>query len=799
MRLFYLILLDAPILSNITIHISDTPFLWKPVLSTKDLRKSSKLEGILERKLEKLEHKTKKIKERKLALLTKSSDSDAGPSTSRRDTYHCIENEEDLLLMDAAPVNRTGTFPRMLGGEVYLHKWEVMNTGKLPWTSKTSLMFTWGSKALKPLDTIISVPYLRPGDTGTLAVRLQIPNHPGLYECYWHFHHKERRFGHWLGCQIIVDPFDLKGTNSVLETSFAEYICNAKKFKTNDTDVEDDVEEAVTQYSEILQEPGTSNSQTYTFNIEQKYTNEDEKSEEIKDEESSAKNVLDTLVRDISTRVEDMKLHEPTDTNCSSDSDNQSIVSLTESCSSKSLPEEFVVVPIPDCFKVDVVPDLPIEDIQQEQNIKENEDIVTDILTGKSKQATEGNFKLNAEEVPDNFDDNNNTEETDQNVSVSRSSSKVGDNHSNDGSQKSDIVIISLSNEKDDENTGYAYVIIDGHRLQIPKKILKSEYLITAEGTPSPKDNMTRSSSVASSVEIVDKEEVPQLEAVNSDAQTVTQIPPGEQQTKDSTESNSNIQSDGLLSHCSAEGSTFSDVNSAVEKNSRLFIFPQSRPGYEVFYPVADAPENSAQGELQWMYCDMENVNSENTVLSHPEFHNYPVAPLQPTIANSPPLNLSTHDRNPFITGNTVHVPNYQQTPPSMRTPPESTVMFTNLADRASTPTSSLGLESHLSEPVRISESSSPIHILPETLVAGAVNVASSAINTARSVINMIVPREQPGRWVNGHWVSTNPATPREGNLQALAEMGFWNRDLNATLLARYNDDLSRVVAELVQ
>lgn len=47
--------------------------------------------------------------------------------------------------------------------------------------------------------------------------------------------------------------------------------------------------------------------------------------------------------------------------------------------------------------------------------------------------------------------------------------------------------------------------------------------------------------------------------------------------------------------------------------------------------------------------------------------------------------------------------------------------------------------------------------------------------------------------------MTTNPDTPREANLQALAEMGFWNRDLNATLLARYNDDLSRVVAELVQ
>lgn len=34
------------------------------------------------------------------------------------------------------------------------------------------------------------------------------------------------------------------------------------------------------------------------------------------------------------------------------------------------------------------------------------------------------------------------------------------------------------------------------------------------------------------------------------------------------------------------------------------------------------------------------------------------------------------------------------------------------------------------------------VHILPETLVSGAVNVASTAFNTARSVINMIRPQE---------------------------------------------------------
>lgn len=58
---------------------------------------------------------------------------------------------------------------------------------------------------------------------------------------------------------------------------------------------------------------------------------------------------------------------------------------------------------------------------------------------------------------------------------------------------------------------------------------------------------------------------------------------------------------------------------------------------------------------------------------------------------------------------------------------------------------------------------------------------------------------QQPGTWVNGRWVSSKEESLREANLQALAEMGFWNRDLNATLLARFNDDLTRVVGELVQ
>ncbi|XP_018571385.1 uncharacterized protein LOC108911046 isoform X2 [Anoplophora glabripennis] len=750
------------------------PLIAESSHETKDLLKSLKLEGKLERKLEKLEHKTKKIKEKKLALLTKSSDSDAGQSSSRSHSYRRVEKEDDLLQMDAAPVNTQSAVPHMLGGEVYLHQWEVMNTGKLPWTSKTSLNFTWGSKALKPLDTTISVPYLKPGQIGTLAVRLQIPDHPGQYECYFHFHHKERRFGHWLGCQVIVDPFDLKGNKSVLETSFvSEFISNPKKFKTTDPEYHD-IDEAVTQYSEIFEEPPTSSPQKYTFNIEQDVKNDGAKPEETADDDDdTSRSLLKSLVRNISTRMDDMKLQDPTDTNCSSDSDNQSIVSLSESNSSKSLPEEFVVVPIPDCFKVD-----------QEANTEnvlggDDKDLVTDstAVSSSNKRVSEESVKADSEQASDNFDGNNNSEKVNQN-SATGLLVKLDDSSSNDGSQKSDVVVISIPNKEEEDNAGYAYLIVDGHRLPIPKKILNSEYLKLAdENASSSKESLTRTDSVASSVEMgIKKDDQQQSEAVPFSVPEQQVMSEGGDQKLDS-----DINGD-LMSHCSAAGSCFSEAGPGSDKNSRLFIFPQSCPGFEVVYPVLDVSENSLQ-EYKWSESNTQYTFANSSAQTT-------------TSASAPPLSPTAPNKNPFAAGSTVHVPNFQQTPPELRTAPPTAT--TTTAETTSIPTTQAAAGTPPPENVRAHENSPPIHILPETLVSGAVNVASSALNTARTVFNMIVPRE-PGRWVNGHWVSTSAETPREANLQALAEMGFWNRDLNATLLARYNDDLSRVVAELVQ
>lgn len=56
----------------------------------------------------------------------------------------------------------------------------------------------------------------------------------------------------------------------------------------------------------------------------------------------------------------------------------------------------------------------------------------------------------------------------------------------------------------------------------------------------------------------------------------------------------------------------------------------------------------------------------------------------------------------------------------------------------------------------------------------------------------------QPGKWVNGHWVTTQPKSEREAALNILNEMGFNNRDYNATLLSRYGDNIEMVIADLL-
>nr|CAH7763549.1 unnamed protein product [Callosobruchus chinensis] len=172
------------------------------------------------------------------------------------------------------------------------------------------------------------------GQVGMISVGLRITNEPGQYECYWHFHHEDRRFGRWLGCQVIVDPFDLKGNKSVLETS------SAPAFNTRSPKFEEDYNlDRV-----INQSFSRPTLQQYTFDMNSEYSNLRNEPEADVTDIVSDKHTYDKLVRDISVRVGDIKLQDPTDTNCSSDSDNQSAISLSDSKDSKELKDDLSLI-----------------------------------------------------------------------------------------------------------------------------------------------------------------------------------------------------------------------------------------------------------------------------------------------------------------------------------------------------------------------------------------------------------------------------------------------------------------------
>lgn len=135
----------------------------------------------------------------------------------------------------------------------------------------------------------------------------------------------------------------------------------------------------------------------------------------------------------------------------------------------------------------------------------------------------------------------------------------------------------------------------------VPKKIIKSEYLETS-GKRSREGTLSRASSSGSSVEIVNKtdfttdsgcspknEQVPVIENIQ-EVPSVRMYPKiKEYLAQDSTESipqplfqltqESLVNLGESVGHCSAAGSAFS---ADMQTSSRVFVFPEDFPGYEV-------------------------------------------------------------------------------------------------------------------------------------------------------------------------------------------------------------------------
>lgn len=142
---------------------------------------------------------------------------------------------------------------------------------------------------------------------------------PGKYESYWHFYHNERRFGRWLGCQIFVDPYPVPNNTAddiLLQTSTS--------FTTSSplpNPFEDHFAPEAPRSS-----PKLLNTDALTEDIQSLSIQNDADNTGILEEQRTAAG--DTI------------------NNCSSDSDNQSVVSLADSNTSDSTgtSEDFVVL-----------------------------------------------------------------------------------------------------------------------------------------------------------------------------------------------------------------------------------------------------------------------------------------------------------------------------------------------------------------------------------------------------------------------------------------------------------------------
>lgn len=823
--------------------------LLKPDVNEKDVMKSLKMERKLDFKLEKLEQKTLKIKEKKLSLM-RPNDGDNRSSKSRPIGLPLSDTE---LLMDASAVGQQeSTIPHMFGGETYQQEWEIINTGDMQWNENTELRYAWGSEALKPFEKTVPCPKLQPGDKGTMTVYLEIPRKSGNYECYWHFYHEGRRFGHWLGCQVIVDPSPVKLIPSPKEN------------------VDIDEKEALTKslingnWSETPKKNTAENITHVDDNIALRFMEELRLQDVVN---TSGEHVEDKKISNVDDDIPDLKNYDSAvnDSNSSSDSDNQSIVSLADSNSSvNSAPsDEFVVVPMPDCVTIKVEDD-------EEEKI-ENRDLCVKI-----------------EKVP--LKENNNN--TEQAIVVFEEMKKpVGE------IKKEPFVdTVSICSNKNSA-PGYAYVVINGEKLIVPKHLLHADYLATAEDAPSPTVVASASTPAVSPAPAIltSTPYTPSAPVLTPKQEKIESVILLENNTDDNShqkekdvqvleQQNSNVTQSIYIpsernSACSID-SRQSTIDLLSETpnypHNRLFVFPLNCPGFEVVYPpnpnfeslppelsesiasnqstkatdgnpttehpygvfyVNDWPHHehlTPENPYSYNWRNSGSAYAYSHTHPHPPPFKFEPNPQQPrnvndTFRGASPVdsgnpNSLNHRFSTYMkrrsfnhakhcSGMRCQQPLYKFTQPARPLSNENAGPCYRHKYGVFPPAANSGRSTKSQSPLHTAppnegQNSSPIgngdrstmHILPDTLVNGAVNVASSAINTARSVLNLFSPsppRQEQATWEDANWSTTD--SPHKRALYTLAEMGFWDCNLNSTLLERYNYDLSRVVSELLQ
>ena len=455
----------------------------------------------------------------------------------------------------------------------------------------------------------------------------------------------------------------------------------------------------------------------------------------------------------VNENLQNLKIENQVDSLIGYESDLQSIISVAESASSiNSAPsDEFVVLRLPEFEDNDKPAESPNVCIP-----------VANIKIEKIDSNEENNKS-------ENEDSNNNTQTT---------------------PESSD----SVSNE---QKSKYAYIVCNGQKIAVPKSLLRADYLATAEDAPESTFNTLKQG-----ISVVHSFELPSS-ATTSDFESLPK--------SENISISQNVTSLGNMSSSTCENN-----------KSRLFVFPLNRPGFEVVYPPSqsqsvnesinihlnescDSNPNSFIANHSTYLPSLNSLNLDNVsilstcggtasecpqcVFSQNLFTQSMSAPnfnhskcggqyCQQYLSSSPKSNEGTERFNMQYSS----CNNSQRFQPEVNTPIHHNTPLAPHPPHTPTANEAGGL-----------------HILPDTLVTGAVNVASSAINTARSVLSMFGVKPEQGKWTNGHWVANDLNCPREIALRRLYEMGFWDRDLNATLLARYNDDITKVISELLQ
>ncbi|KAF2902828.1 hypothetical protein ILUMI_03364 [Ignelater luminosus] len=755
-----------------------------------------------------------KIKEKKLALM-RSNDEDNRSSGSSKSRPIGLPLSDTELLMDASPMGQHElVIPHMAGGETYQQEWHIVNTGDLQWTENTELRYAWGSEALKPLEKSVPCPPLSPGEKGVVSIYLEIPKKAGNYESYWHFYHDGRRFGHWLGCRVIVDPPPVKLSSPPIDilTSETEQSVLLRNWTSTPKKLD-------TKENKEFETPNIDGAELNKFcslSVREDLQEDGLKAKinEIKSENKKV-NTADNLmtkydeINVTAADLEDLKLY---DSNSSSDSDNQSIISIADSNSSAHSPsDEFVVVPImSECLDVDEKTDM------EEKKLS----------SGNLCIPVCSNIKL---EKIDNAADTVDT---------------VNKNDNEQNFKKEEVQSIN--------DLGYAYVNVDGQKIAVPKYLLRADYLATAEEAPTPSPvllNMlplTASSptpTIDSLAPTINTSTTPSIIMPKEENKDVILLDNSTIRNSEESQINGHEQQDSISNtikntnaECPLENGESSCMNS-----SRVFMFPSNIPGFEVFptpksfagsLPTESHISNNATNQsshvfndtltsssshpsgqfYQYGYCSSPVVtpaaNTENIFgysYSYPYSHYYPypaswyaAALSQPLIENKV-LNKYPHlyfdCREPHH--NTSRIPSQEVETNEVMNESHDIPMNT-AATKASSPIQPMH-PLHAAIPIDTCKRTSPVTVLPNTLVSGAVNVASSAINTARSVINMFSPPvRQQQEQLQEQWDDESLYSPNERALRKLHEMGFWDLNLNKTLLARYNNDLTRVITELL-